>query len=707
MATLRYRNRKSLAILALVLGCALGAVANDPVNIPPAELMRAEATYKDTFGAAHEKAKRAVKTAEKSEFAKRLNEAAVKSTNDPALQEVLRQNALLFAQLTDPVGLAVAVDVYKAYQPFPSRRALALDKIAAILERGLAKEPVATRQKLATDVIKGYRDAAVEYEKQGNASLATAAIGKARIVARKYTPGDRDIFPALDADERRLVAIAAEQSETERLKAFVAKNPDDVKSRIGLGTRFLRYTRIREAGEQFRAAGGEWIAVANALDTKPIDALALSQLLLKAQANLPPEDKKSRYAMMAYARGLLEDFRTGNADKWAGAVATYASVLEIAVATEPAPLAGQSVTPLVLAMIEWAEQLAGKFNYTEASNVLVRARTSSRTAKGPGEAKELQADLDSAERVVKACLALDTEISNWKVEEGKGALDAKGNLAYGVALLRAGRVPEAANRLAKSQAPAFAALAAILAKGDQTPALALGDSLRAAAGELQGNDKIDVQSLARAEYEKFLESNPKDGLEKTRIQLLAKELPQNTRTFVLRDYVELFDENPAFVQRMNFEGVSPGGGTVSAEAKDVFHGKLAMKVISKDIFANDLGWKYPIRENPKQPNEFRYAAFAWKKVGGSASIIQFVDAASPGEWRSYASGPYGNGTVKVTIRDTIPNAWTLEIRDLFQDHGAFTINGFRAWPIDGEYLLLDAIYLSKSKASLERLLQRK
>jgi hypothetical protein len=704
MATPRPFRTTAATMLAILLGMA--AFANDPANIPPEELRKSELTYKDTFGPSHDKATKAAKSAEKSEYARKLFDAHQKSANDPTLQEVLRKHALQFAQPTDPVGLAVIADVYKVYQTFPSRRAMATEKLAGLQERSLAAEPAATRAKLAADVVKGYRDAAGEYEKQGNFTGAIAAIGKAKSVVAKYTPGDRETAASLGADERKLQAGAAEQAETERFKAAVAKNPDDAKSKVGLACRYLRYGRNADAAELLKTCGGDWAAVANALAAKPIDPLAASKLLLKAQADLPADDKKSRYAASVYARSLLEEFRAAQADKWPDAVPLHAAVLESIVANEPAAASGQAVSALVQALIEWAEQLVAKFDYTEASNVLVRARTVARTAK-PAEAKDLQSDVDAADRVVKACVAIDADVEHWKNLSAKGPLDAKGNLAYGVALLRAGRIAESAKPLELSNIPAFVALSRMLAKGDQAPPLPLADALRTAANELQGGEKSDVLALARSVYEKYLDTNPKDGPEKTRIQLLARELPLNSRTFVPRDYVELLDENPAAYAKLLAVGKSVSGGTASVETKDVYRGKSALRTTPHAFAATDLGYRFTISEAPKKPNEFRYIGFAWKKVGGTACHLQFFDP-NGNSFVHYNAG--ATGTDKLQIRNAVPVSWTYEIQDIHGDFGQlgpFTIGGFQTKQLYGEAMLLDAVYLSKSKSSLERFAPRK
>ena len=235
--------------LLLLMIFAVSAIAAEP---SPEAMKKAVATYRDVFGAAHDKATKSTKPAEKSEFAKKLSERAKETANDAVLQELLRKYAVSFAQ-NDAVGVAVAMEIYKAQLVVPEKKTVANEKLAEITEKSLSFEPLANRLKVAQEAVKYYRELGQLQEAGGNATAALASIVKAKALVKKWMPTAKDIVAQLDADEKKYAPLALDSAEIDKLRTAVEKAPADQNLKFQLGATLAANKRWTEAAEVLAA----------------------------------------------------------------------------------------------------------------------------------------------------------------------------------------------------------------------------------------------------------------------------------------------------------------------------------------------------------------------------------------------------------------------------------------------------------------------
>lgn len=110
-----------------------------------------------------------------------------------------------------------------------------------------------------------------------------------------------------------------------------------------------------------------------------------------------------------------------------------------------------------------------------------------------------------------------------------------------------------------------------------------------------------------------------------------------------------------------------------------------------------------ISEWPRQ-GEYRFLRYAWKKPGGGTVRLEVSGSRPRGESvsvRFQAGGPEEEGIVRVDEKP--PLEWTVVVRDLFKDRGAFVIEGLAFGSPAGEEVLFDGIYLARSKEDLDRI----
>jgi hypothetical protein len=173
--------------------------------------------------------------------------------------------------------------------------------------------------------------------------------------------------------------------------------------------------------------------------------------------------------------------------------------------------------------------------------------------------------------------------------------------------------------------------------------------------------------------------------------------------------VELLDEgtDPLFPVLINDGGGEPG--TIAREDRDVFAGVEAVRVTPMQKYRSNIpGWNFKIVEDPKAPAgpkavpEFRYLRFAWKKVGGNGLMIQLHDPAKSWAFRYFAGTNVMGWQPARQLAAKPPGEWELVTRDLFKDHGAFTLTGMALSPLDGTSALFDHILLGRTIEDLDR-----
>ncbi|MBA4065603.1 MAG: hypothetical protein C0501_18190 [Isosphaera sp.] len=163
------------------------------------------------------------------------------------------------------------------------------------------------------------------------------------------------------------------------------------------------------------------------------------------------------------------------------------------------------------------------------------------------------------------------------------------------------------------------------------------------------------------------------------------------------------------------EGVEPlfplltndGGGyegTVAREDRDVFSGVEAVRVTPVQKYRAHLpGWGFRVVQKPAADNEVRFVRFAWKKIGGTGTMIQF---AAPNEryweYRFLAGNNAIGHPATKSVADKAPAEWEVHTRDLFAEYGNLTLTGIALTPMDGTAGLFDHILLGRTVEDLDK-----
>ncbi len=142
-------------------------------------------------------------------------------------------------------------------------------------------------------------------------------------------------------------------------------------------------------------------------------------------------------------------------------------------------------------------------------------------------------------------------------------------------------------------------------------------------------------------------------------------------------------------------------GAVSLDANDVYAGKRAIKVAAGGKVSIKLD-NLAIRERPAL-GEYRMLRFAWKQVKGKQMSLRL-----PHETKLLVEGEppifqYLTGAQNVPrkgdrvhrLAEKSPTEWLEVSRDLYGDYGTMTLQGLEFSVADGDYALLDHIYLGR------------
>jgi len=176
--------------------------------------------------------------------------------------------------------------------------------------------------------------------------------------------------------------------------------------------------------------------------------------------------------------------------------------------------------------------------------------------------------------------------------------------------------------------------------------------------------------------------------------------------------IELFEDDPDFTAKIP----NTDTATTIEAAKDVkYQGKISIRLESdpgvnngQHYSPNIAGWTYQITKNPGADDEARWILFAWKKDAGEGIMIQFPNN---GAWGGQPNGGrYFDGVNKagwagIQLAEEAPREWEVQIRDLFDDFGEFTLTGIALTQYDnvGYY---DSIYLAWTEKELKDMLNK-
>jgi len=169
--------------------------------------------------------------------------------------------------------------------------------------------------------------------------------------------------------------------------------------------------------------------------------------------------------------------------------------------------------------------------------------------------------------------------------------------------------------------------------------------------------------------------------------------------------VELLDEGVEALFPLLINDGGGEAGTIVREDRDVFAGVEAVRVTPLQKYRSRIpGWDFKIVEKPTRPGEFRYLRFAWKKQGGPGIMIQFHDPVKSWGIRYFAGQNAVGWQPALSVSGQIPEKWQLVTRDLFKDHGAFTMTGVAFTAMYGEpaHALFDHMLLGRTIADLDK-----
>ncbi len=684
--------RRSLVIAALLaLQASLTVWAQDP------RLAKAEAIYKDVYGAEHDKAV-AGTPAVRIAFAKKLLTAAGQVGDDAALKSVILSKALKIASST-PTGGKTALEIYSVLSADPKAKAAHAGELAAVLEKMLTAEPAAGKPKVAGDLVAAYRDWGAEQCRRGDAG-ATKSLQRARDLARTYLGANgKDLLKEIE-EQLKLVDKDLQQSkDLARLTDLLEMDPKHVEANVGMALIEIKSNRVQNAAERLWAINVKAISqlgVALAAKPKPTAREVAAAAYIAAGAVTQPSHKigllnlaRQNYEVVVATPGRFD----------ALAAREYLGVLTALLAAESGTTRLGLAEQLVWTTIDVAGHAVEAGDPDVAAQVLGDTRATCK--RYPGLLAPLS-ELDSFEKEIKSRLDVERERTKYQDALKAKPDDAKANWGMALIMMRSGRPAEAAPYLAKQEAADFRNLAQLLTNANATD-LEKGETLRKLAGGLNATDKNALLCGARDYYEAFLAKTPVHP-EVGRVKLLLSQLPDSParKSKPGAGAIALFDGNKKENLVSQFADKGEGDGKVSLDEKHRYGKQASLRATPGFRNAIIPGWKYPIVEYP-QHGQYRFIAFAWKKEGGSRMGF-FVR--SERKWYGYGAGD--DQPDRLMIAKSVPTQWTVVVRDLFKDFGGpFDIVGLGLTPLDGVAGYYDAVFLGRTEAEVRAAAQRR
>jgi hypothetical protein len=174
--------------------------------------------------------------------------------------------------------------------------------------------------------------------------------------------------------------------------------------------------------------------------------------------------------------------------------------------------------------------------------------------------------------------------------------------------------------------------------------------------------------------------------------------------------IELFEDDEEFINSVQNQDAPT---TIENDDTDSFNGEISLRLESDAAITNGQkynpnipGWAWQIVDNPSGEDEARWIMFAWKKDDGEGIMIQFPNNGSWGvvpNGGRYFDGVNKTGWPGIQLEDEAPREWEVQIRDLVDDFGEFTMSGIALTQYDnvGRY---DSIYLAWTEDELQQLL---
>jgi tRNA A-37 threonylcarbamoyl transferase component Bud32 len=177
----------------------------------------------------------------------------------------------------------------------------------------------------------------------------------------------------------------------------------------------------------------------------------------------------------------------------------------------------------------------------------------------------------------------------------------------------------------------------------------------------------------------------------------------------------LYEDDPVFASLMG-QTVLGVPAPVSLEGLDVCSGTSAVRYGPPGMQRFWMpNWRFPLSTR-NEPGHYRYLRFAWKKIAGRrATIVIFLDYSYKVRYRVgflHAGDPMGIAappglvTKSVQVGASPPTEWKIETVDLGAEFDGNSLVGIGVIVEDGEALLLDHVFLSRSLKDLKAAVPR-
>lgn len=193
------------------------------------------------------------------------------------------------------------------------------------------------------------------------------------------------------------------------------------------------------------------------------------------------------------------------------------------------------------------------------------------------------------------------------------------------------------------------------------------------------------------------------------VTLTVRHLDKSTDAEIHWGQVSFDDTLPSPFALFEDHGtLTPVGDTETARGTLVdtgaFSGGRAIKLTPGGRFRLPAHIVLKIREQPAD-DTFRYFRFAFRKVGGGRVSLELHQAKDQARLIRYDAGvgepSYGASTK--TWSAGIPDEWVMVEIDLFAEWGESDIDGLVVGTPDGEYALIDYVYLARDRRDFSRI----
>jgi serine protease Do len=185
------------------------------------------------------------------------------------------------------------------------------------------------------------------------------------------------------------------------------------------------------------------------------------------------------------------------------------------------------------------------------------------------------------------------------------------------------------------------------------------------------------------------------------------QLPSDDPIPVVWRSVRLSPQMPTLYQVFEdagaFAAVDRGQtGSAAITQDDHYTGGASLKVTPDGAFRLPLAPAVAIRENPTW-GQYRYVRFAFRKYGSGRVGLELTHDRSADRPVRYDAGignPVQERAVRVWLQP-LPAEWIVITRDLFAEFGNLDVTGLTITVPDGEYALVDHVYLGRSPGDLD------